>query len=74
MFLTAFGFSCSLVSTSSNLRKQVLSQPAVEYCQKGIKGSKHPLRRTVHEIFTITENLLKDEETQHLQREDAHNV
>lgn len=63
MFLTAFGSSCSVVSTSPNLRKQDLSQPAVEYSQKGIKGSKHLLSKTVYEILTITEDLLKDEET-----------
>lgn len=46
----------------------------VEYSQKGIKGSKHLLSEAVSEILTITENLLKDGEMQHLKREDAHNV
>lgn len=66
MLLTAFGSSCSLVSTSPNLRKQDLSQTAVEYSQKGIKGGKHLLSKTVCEMLTITEDLLKDENTQHL--------
>lgn len=74
MFLAAFGSSCSLVSTSPSLRKQDVSQMVVEYSQKGIKGSKHLLSEAVSEILTITENLLKDGEMQHLKREDAHNV